>query len=227
MLRLHIGNKNYSSWSMRAWVLLRQAGIPFEEHAVRFDGFDDQSAFKRTMNAISPTGMVPLLQDGDVTIWDSLAIAEYVAEQFPEKRLWPQDKAARAAARSVVAEMHGGFAALRGACGMNIEADLADVGRIIWRDNAGVRKDVERIAGMWSHLLARHGGPMLFGQFSIADAYYAPVCSRFKTYRLPMPDEIAAYIERVHQLPGVQAWIADALAEQDFIPMDEPYRSRR
>jgi glutathione S-transferase len=141
--------------------------------------------------------------------------------------LWPQDKAARAAARSVVAEMHGGFTALRGACGMNIEADLADVGRIIWRDNAGVRKNVERIVGMWSHLLARHGGPMLFGQFSIADAYYAPVCSRFKTYQLPVPGGIAAYIERVHQLPGVQAWIADALAEQDFIPMDEPYRSQR
>jgi glutathione S-transferase len=179
------------------------------------------------MSAVSPTATVPLLQDGDVTIWDSLAIAEYVAEQFPEKRLWPEDRAARAAARSAVAEMHGGFTALRSACSMNIEADLADMGRIIWRDNAGVRKDMERITAMWIQLLARHGGPMLFGEFSVADAYYAPVCSRIRTYQLPVPGEIAAYIERVHQLPGVQAWIADALAEQDFIPMDEPYRSQR
>ncbi|GAA0228774.1 glutathione S-transferase family protein [Castellaniella daejeonensis] len=227
MLRLHIGNKNYSSWSMRAWVLLRQAGISFEEKYVRFDGFDAGSAFKRTMSAVSPTATVPLLQDGDVTIWDSLAIAEYVAEQFPEKRLWPEDRAARAAARSAVAEMHGGFTALRSACSMNIEADLADMGRIIWRDNAGVRKDMERITAMWIQLLARYGGPMLFGEFSVADAYYAPVCSRIRTYQLPVPGEIAAYIEHVHQLPGVQAWIADALAEQDFIPMDEPYRSQR
>ncbi len=135
MLQLYIGNKNYSSWSMRAWVLLRQAGIPFDEQYVRFDSFDNQSEFKRTMTAVSPTGTVPLLRDGDTTVWDSLAIAEYVAEQFPEKALWPKDKAARAAARSICAEMHGGFTALRGACPMNIDADLAEVGKIVWRDN--------------------------------------------------------------------------------------------
>ena len=227
MLQLYIGNKNYSSWSMRAWVLLRQAGIPFDEQYVRFDSFDSQSEFKRTMATVSPTGTVPLLRDGDVTVWDSLAIAEYVAEQFPDKALWPKDKAARAAARSICAEMHGGFTALRGACPMNIEADLAEVGKIVWRDNAGVRKNVERLCSMWSHLLAQHGGPLLFDQFSVADAYFAPVCMRLKTYQLPVPGEIAAYVERVHQLPGVKAWIDGALAEKDFVPMDDPYRAER
>lgn len=227
MLQLYIGNKNYSSWSMRAWVLLRQAGIAFEEKYVRFDGFGADSLFKRTMHAVSPTGTVPVLVDGDTAVWDSLAIAEYVAERFPDKQLWPQDAAARATARSVVAEMHSGFTQLRSACGMNIEADLAHVGRVIWRDNAGVRRNVERLVAMWSALLARHGGPMLFGEFSVADAYYAPVCSRLKTYALPVPAEIAAYVDRVHQLPAVREWVQAALAEHDFIAMDEPYRAER
>ena len=227
MLQLYIGNKNYSSWSMRAWVLLRQAGIAFEEKYVRFDGFDADSQFKRSILAVSPTGTVPVLVDGDVTVWDSLAIAEYVAERFPDKHLWPRNTAARATARSVVAEMHGGFTALRSACGMNIEADLAAIGRIIWRDNAGVRKNVDRLVAMWSALLAHHGGPMLFGDFSVVDAYYAPVCSRLKTYALPIPAEIDAYVERVHQLPAVREWVQAALAEQDFVAMDEPYRAER
>lgn len=227
MLQLYIGNKNYSSWSMRAWVLLRQAGIAFEEKYVRFDSFDAGSQFKRTMLAVSPTGTVPLLVDGETTVWDSLAIAEYVAERFPAKHLWPQDAAARASARSVVAEMHSGFTALRSACAMNIEADLAPVGRVVWRDNAGVRRNVERLVSMWSTLLARHGGPMLFGEFSIADAFYAPVCSRLKSYALPVPAEIDAYVQRVHQLPAVREWVQAALAEQDFVAIDEPYRAER
>ena len=227
MLQLYIGNKNYSSWSMRAWVLLRQAEIPFDEKYVPFDSFDSHSEFKRTMTAVSPTGTVPLLRDGDVSIWDSLAIAEYVAEQFPDKQLWPKSKAARATARSICAEMHGGFTALRSACPMNIEAELAEVGKIVWRDNAGVRKNIERLCNMWSQLLAQHGGPLLFDQFTIADAYYAPVCTRIKTYQLPVPGEVAGYIERVLQLPGVKAWVDGALAEKDFVAMDEPYRAAR
>jgi len=125
MLKLYIGNKNYSSWSMRPWVLLRQAGIAFEEVRVRFDSFDAGSEFKRTMGPVSPTGKVPVLVDGDLVVWDTLAIAEYLAETYPEKHLWPQDKAARAHARSICAEMHSGFTALRSHCPMNIEADLA------------------------------------------------------------------------------------------------------
>lgn len=227
MLQLYIGNKNYSSWSMRPWVLLRQAGIAFEEVPVRFDSFDANSQFKRQLKAVTPVAKVPVLVDGDITVWDSLAIAEYLAEQYPDKHLWPQDKAARARARSVVAEMHSGFSALRSHCGMNIEARLPEVGEIVWRDQPAVRADVQRLVDMWSELLDQHGGPMLFGQFSIADAFYAPVCMRLATFALPVPEHITPYVQRVQQLPGVKAWIDGALAEQDFVPFDEPYRARR
>ena len=227
MLKLFVGNKNYSSWSMRPWVLLRQAGIAFEEVNVRFDSFDADSSFKKTLQGLSPTGKVPLLQDGGLAIWDTLAIAEYLAEQFPEKQLWPQDRAARARARSVCAEMHSGFTGLRSACPMTIEASLPEVGALVWRDKPAVRSDVQRLVHMWSDLLQQHGGPMLFGAFSVADAYFAPVCMRLKTYALPLPQAIADYVQRVCALPGVAAWIADALQEKDFLDFEEPYRLKR
>jgi len=227
MLRLMIGNKNYSSWSMRAWVLLKQADIPFEEVMLRFDAFDDGSNFKRTVSELNPVGKVPVLTDGGLVIWDTLAIAEYLAEQFPDKSLWPLDRAACARARSVCAEMHAGFTSLRSHCPMNIEAALPDTGRLIWRDKPAVRNDVERLVEMWQGLLKEHGGPLLFSQFSIADAYFAPMCTRIKTYALPVPPKVTAYVEKVYALPGVQAWIAGALAEQDFIAFQEPYRLRR
>ena len=227
MLQLYIGNKNYSSWSMRPWVLLRQAGIPFEEVLARFDSFDPDSKFKATIAGISPTGKVPVLVDGDLAIWDTLAIAEYLAETYPEKHLWPQNKAARARARSVCAEMHSGFTALRGACPMNIEAHLPEVGALIWRDKPAVRADVQRLVEMWTGLLEQHGGPMLFGAFTIADAFYAPVCMRLHSYGLPVPEHIQAYVQRVRALPGVKAWIDGALAEADFREFEEPYRLRR
>ncbi|WP_066155026.1 glutathione S-transferase family protein [Hydrogenophaga pseudoflava] len=225
-LQLYIGNKNYSSWSMRPWVLLTGAGIPFEEKMVRFDSFDAQSAFKSVVAAINPVGKVPVLVDDGFAVWDTLAIAEYLAERFPDKQLWPADARARARARSVCAEMHSGFTALRSHCSMNIEASLPEVGRILWRDQAGVRADMARLEAMWTGLLAEHGGPMLFGDFGIADAYFAPVCSRIRTYALPVSPTVAAYVDRVHQLSAVQAWVQQALAEHDFIDFDEPYRSR-
>jgi glutathione S-transferase len=227
MLKLYIGNKNYSSWSMRPGVLVRQAGIPCEEVLVRFDTFDAGSVFKKTLASITPTGRVPVLTDGDFAVWATLAIAEYLAEKFPDRQLWPRDVEARARARSVCAEMHSGFGALRSHCPMNIEASLPDIGAIVWRDQAPVRADVERIVQMWTDLLQEHGGPMLFGDFSIADAFFAPVCMRLRTYALPVPAHITAYVERVTALPGAQAWIEGALAEHDFVPMDEPYRARR
>ena len=228
MFKLYIGNKNYSSWSMRPWVLLKQAGIVFEEVRVRFDSFDAQSEFKRTIGAVSPTAKVPALLDGDLAVWDTLAIAEYLAEQFPDKHLWPADKADRARARSVCAEMHSGFGALRSHCPMNIEARLPQVGHLVWRDQHGVRADVQRLESMWRSLLEVHGGKhFLFGDFSIADAFFAPVCMRLKTYALPVAADTAAYIERVSQAPGVAAWISDALAEQDFLAFEEPYRVGR
>ena len=227
MLKLYIGNKNYSSWSMRPWVLLTQAGIPFEEVMARFDSFAPDSGFKKIIGPVSPVGKVPALVDADLAVWDTLAIAEYLAEKFPDKQLWPADAKARARARSICAEMHSGFAALRSACPMNIEASLPEIGQLAWRDKPAVRADVARLVAMWSELLAQHGGPMLFGTFSVADAYFAPVVMRLKTYALPVPEEIAAYMARVCALPGVKAWVQGALAEHDFRDFEEPFRLQR
>ena len=227
MRKLYIGNKNYSSWSMRPWVLMKQAGIPFEEVKVRFDSFEADSQFKKTIGSLNPVAKVPVLVDGDLVVWDTLAIAEYLAETFPEKQLWPRAAADRARARSICAEMHSGFGNLRSLCVMNIEASLADVGARLLKDNPGLQGEVDRIVQMWTDLLSAHGGPMLFGEFSNADAYFAPVGTRIKTYGLPVPPAITAYIERVQALPGVKAWIDDALAEKDFLQFEEPYRKVR
>jgi glutathione S-transferase len=230
MLNLYIGNKNYSSWSMRPWVLLEQAGIPFEEVMVRFDSFDPQSSFKQALSPLTPTGKVPVLVDSAVgyglAIWDTLAIAEYLAEKFPDKQLWPQALEQRARARSLCAEMHSGFSALRDLCPMNIEKDLADVGQTIWREQNAVRDDVARLVSMWSELLDLHGGPMLFGNFTISAAYFAPVCMRFKTYALPLPQQISDYVQQVSELAAVRDWVAQARAEHDLVQVEEPYRLR-
>jgi glutathione S-transferase len=227
MTQLYIGNKNYSSWSMRPWVLMKQADIAFEEVMVRFDSFGTDSKFKRTIVPLNPNGAVPVLKDGDIVVYDTLAICEYLAETYPEKKLWPVDRAQRAQARSACAEMHAGFQMLRTHCTMNIEADLRQQGQIILRDQPGVRADMDRIVQLWSGLLQASGGPMLFGEFSIADAYFAPVCTRIVTFGLPVPPAISAYVERVRALPSVKAWIDDALQEKDFVPFDEPYRLSR
>jgi glutathione S-transferase len=227
MLTLYIGNKNYSSWSMRPWVLLTQARIPFDEVMVRFDSFAADSQFKQQIGSVNPTGKVPVLVDGGFAVWDTLAIAEYAAEKFPDRQLWPQDAQARARARSVCAEMHSGFQHLRGACPMNVEADLSGTGALIWRDKPGVRSDVARLVAMWTELLDTHTGPMLFGAFTIADAMFAPVVMRLTRYGLPVPPAIAAYLQRVEALPGVAAWIAGALQEKDFLDFEEPYRLQR
>ena len=233
-LQLFIGNKNYSSWSMRPWVLMTQAGIPFEEVMVRFDSFEAGSTFKKSIRGINPVGKVPALVDDGFAVWDTLAIAEYLAEKFPARQLWPTDAKQRARARSVCAEMHSGFGALRSHCPMNIEASLPEVGRLIWRDQAAVRADMARLCGLWGELLAAQpekmpdgSAPLLFGGFSIADAYFAPVCMRIRTYGLPLPADLSAYVERVAALPGVRAWVQDALAEHDFLDFEEPYRLGR
>lgn len=234
MLTLYIGNKNYSSWSMRPWVLMKQAGIAFDEVMLRFDSFEPGSGFRQGVDALGATGKVPVLQDsaaGDsdlpLQVHDTLAIAEYLAEKFPALQLWPADLRARAQARSACAEMHSGFSALRSACPMNIEASLPEIGQLAWRDKPAVRADVARLVSLWSGLLAAHGGPMLLGQFSIADAYFAPVVMRLHTYALPVPTEISAYMARVQALPGVIAWIDEALAEKDFRAFEEPFRLAR
>ena len=225
-MQLYIGNKNYSSWSMRPWVLLRQAGIAFDEVKLRFDAFTPDSRFKTELARISPAGRVPVLVDADLVVWDTLAIAEYVAEKFPAKALWPQDAKARARARSVCAEMHSGFSALRSHFPMNVEASLPEVGERVLREQAGARDDLARLVSMWSALLENSGGPLLFAEFSIADAFFAPVVMRIKTYTLPLPAPVQAYADRVAALPGVQAWVKDALAERDFLDFEEPYRTK-
>ena len=220
---------------MRPWVLMKQAGIPFEEIMVRFgaDTFAAGSAFKQGVQAVSPAGRVPILVDDGLAVWDTLAIAEYLAETFPDRQLWPRDARNRARARSLCAEMHSGFSALRSACPMNIEASLSEAGALAWRDKPAVRADVQRLVDMWTELLDQQSGSpgaqsgLLFGDFSIADAYFAPVCMRLKTYALPVPAHIAAYMQRVFALPGVKAWTDEALAEKDFVEFDEPYRVSR
>ena len=225
-MQLYIGNKNYSSWSMRPWVLMTQAGIRFDEVMLRFDAFAPGSTFKTAVARLNPAGRVPVLVDDGLVVWDTLAIAEYLAERFPEKQLWPVDARARAHARSVCAEMHAGFGALRSHFGMNIEAVLPEVGARVLAEQPEVRENVARIVTMWNELLEQHGGPMLFGAFGVADAFYAPVVMRFRTYAVPVPPPVAAYMQRLVVLPGVAAWIADALAEKDFLPFEEAYRTQ-
>jgi glutathione S-transferase len=227
-MQLYIGNKNYSSWSMRPWVLMRAFGIPFDEVMVRFDDFHGtDSAFKRRIAEVTPTGRVPVLVDDGFAVWDTLAIAEYLAERFPQHALWPRDARQRARARSLCAEMHSGFSALRSHCPQNLEAALPAVGARLLKEQSGVRADLQRIDALWSEALQASGGPFLFGAFGIADAYFAPVCGRIRTYGLPVSDAAAAYVERVFANPGVAAWVRDALAEREFLQFEEPYRTSR
>ena len=158
-MQLYIGNKNYSSWSLRAWLLMRQADLPFEEVKLRLD-FDAESAFKKTLATLAPAGRVPVLIDDGFAVWDTLAIAEYLAEKFADKALWPVDRHARARARSICAEMHGGFGALRNHCPMNIEASLPAVGERLLRELPALRADLARIAEMWQDALSASGGPL-------------------------------------------------------------------
>ncbi len=225
-MKLYIANKNYSSWSMRPGVMLKQAGIAHEEVMVRFDGFDAQSQFKQTLKDINPVGKVPVLVDGDIVVWDTLAIAEYEAEKFPEKKLWHTAVADRARARSICAEMHSGFMGIRSACPMNIDAYLPEIGAVAMRDKEALRQDLKRIDSLFSSLLKQHKGPMLFGEFTIPDAYFAPVVMRIKTYALPVSAETQAYMDRLCAMPGVKAWIDAALAEKDFIDIEEPFRTK-
>ncbi len=233
-MKLYIGNKNYSSWSMRPWVLMREFGIAFDEVMLRFDAFEADSAFKQAALRVSPTGRVPVLViddaaslGGALAVWDSLAIAETLAERFPDRALWPRQPAARACARSLCAEIHAGFGALRNACPMNIEASLPEAGARALAEQPALQADLARIVQMWTDALAATGGPFLFGAYSIADAFYAPVASRLRTYALPVPADAAAYADRLWCSAGVAEWVAGALAEHDFVAIDEPYRQQR
>ena len=160
-------------------------------------------------------------------MWDTLAICEYLSDKFPGHGVWPDDMRQRARARSLAAEMHAGFRSLRNHCPMNIEARLPEVGARLWAEHEELRNDVSRIELAWADALLASGGPFLFGEFSAVDAMFAPVCTRLKTYALPVPALSQAYIQRVLSTPGVAAWITDALAEKDFLDFEEPYRQHR
>jgi glutathione S-transferase len=212
-LTLVIGNKNVSSWSMRPWVAAKAFGIPFTEVRVLLDQPDTAANIARYSHA----GRVPVLLAGEITVWDSLAIVEYLAEQFPDKHMWPQDVAARALARSVVAEMHSGFAALRSNMSMNIRARLPGRGR-----TPECQADIGRICEIWEECLSRYGHHgFLFGEFSIADAFFAPVVTRFQTYGVALAPALQAYCERVLAHPAVASWIEGALAETEATPIHD------
>jgi glutathione S-transferase len=206
-LKLIIGNKNYSSWSMRPWVALKATGIAFEEVVIPiYNGPED----KQRIVDVSPSGKVPALIDGDITVWDSLAIIEYLAERFPTAKLWPDDVAARAHARSVSAEMHSGFMALRNECGMNLHRP---VGAKTLSSDA--QANIARIQEIWADCRARSGkaGPYLFGGFSGADAMYAPVVHRLRLYAIPVTRQTQAYMDTMMALPAFRQWTDEALAE--------------
>jgi glutathione S-transferase len=206
-LQLVIGNKNYSSWSMRPWLALRANRIAFEEVLIPlYTGEAD----KNRILGFSGSGKVPALVDGDVTIWDSLAIIEYAAERFAEARLWPEDRAGRAHARSISAEMHSGFAALRNECGMNLHRPVGAIAL-----SADARADIARIQQIWIECRARHGkaGPFLFGAFGGADAMFAPVVHRFRIYAIEVAPEVRDYMDAMMSLPAFAEWTRAALAE--------------
>jgi glutathione S-transferase len=214
-LKLVIGNKNYSSWSMRPWVAMKAFNIPFDEIRVLLDQQDTSMKIAE----YSAAGRVPVLIAGDTTIWDSLAICEYLAEQFPDKGLWPRDIEARATARSMCAEMHSGFTGVRSAMWMNIRANFPGKGR-----TPAAQADIGRICEIWEACLARSGPhQFLFGEFSIADAYFAPVVMRFRTYHVALAPALQAYVERVVAHPAVAQWMVEALAESDRIEKYDVY----
>jgi glutathione S-transferase len=212
--RLVIGNKNYSSWSLRPWLAMRQAGIAFEEIRIPLYGPDSKSRLAQ----YSPSGKVPILLDGELKIWDSLAICEYLAERHAG--MWPADSVARGAARAVSAEMHSGFANLRHNMTMNIRKDYAGKGV-----GPGVPGEIRRILELWSDCRARFGssGAFLFGAFSIADAMYAPVVMRFRTYAVAIPANLTSYYDAILALPAMREWIAASEAEPESIPDGDIY----
>ena len=211
-LVLIIANKNYSSWSFRPWIALTAKGIPFREELIPFGPGATHPKFRE----LSPTGKVPVLHHGDLRVWESLAIIEYVAELYPDAGLWPSERESRSMARSISMEMLSGFRALRGACPMNMRRPVKAI-----ELPDGVMVDVARIEAIWREMRQRSGGPFLFGDFSAADAMFAPVVNRFSTYDLTRDPETVAYMDAMRAHPAWRAWEEAALAEPWIVPEDE------
>jgi glutathione S-transferase len=213
-ITIYLGNKNYSSWSLRPWLALKQTGAAFTEELIPLS----EAATRSTILRYSPSGRVPALKHNGLTVWDSLAICEYLAEAFPKVHLWPKDKAARAVARAVSAEMHSGFAALRNHLPMNMRSSFPNRGV-----TPDVQADINRVTAIWRDCRKRfgEGGPFLFGGFSNADAMYAPVVSRFRTYKVELEAEAQAYTDAVWALPALQEWLTAAKNEPMIIESAE------
>lgn len=215
-MHLTIGNKCYSSWSLRPWLLMKAFAIPFTETVVPLN----TPEFRNSVNAISGAGKVPVLQDGDLTVWDSLAIAEFIADRYPEKPIWPVDPNARAHARASSAEMHSGFVALRSACPMNLGKRFATRDR-----GADVARDCARISHLWREARERYGcqagGDFLYGGFSAADAMYAPVVTRFDTYSIDVDRDTRTYMDAILAMPEFEEWKRAGLAESWIVEHDE------
>jgi len=211
-MKLLIANKNYSSWSLRPWLVMRHFGIPFTEELLLLNG----PGWKETMLQRSPTGRVPVLIDRDLVLAETIAIIEYLAESFPHLPIWPADRRDRALARSAAAEMHAGFSKLRNAAPMNLRA--SHPGRV---PSDAVASDLHRLEMLWGELLARSGGPFLFGDFSAVDAMFAPVAGRIRTYDLPVSDTLSRYVEAIYALPAFQDWLTEARKEPWVVEDDE------
>lgn len=211
-MKLLIGNRNYSTWSLRPWLVLRHFDLPFEDEVLMLSG----PKWRETLAERSPTGKVPVLLDDGLVLPETIAIIEYLAEQFPDKGIWPADKIDRALARAAAAEMHAGFFVLRNHAPMNLRA--SHPGKV---DLDAVRKDLHRVEQLWGDHLARSGGPFLFGSFSAADAMFAPLATRLRTYSLPISDVASAYVEAIYSLPAFQEWLALALKEPWIVDDDE------
>jgi glutathione S-transferase len=215
-MKLVIANKAYSSWSLRPWILMQVLGIPFEEDLIPLD----TPEFRPRVSAYKAGSTVPILVDGDMTVWETVAIAEHLAERFPDRAVWPSDAGARAFARSIAGEMHAGFRALRAACPMNLRKRYAHRER-----GELVTKDAARVIHLWRVARSRFGGaaggPFLFGAFTAADAMYAPVVTRFHTYSIPVEADVRAYMDAVLGLPSFRDWQAAAMAEPWIVTHDE------
>jgi glutathione S-transferase len=209
MYKLVIGNKNYSSWSLRPWLLMKYQDIPFEE--IKVPLYAETS--KSLLLQYSPAGKVPVLQTEEHSIWDSLAICETIAEQHPDKHCWPQELSKRVMARSVTSEMHSSFMALRNTLPMNCRKKT-----VFTRISAELQNDVNRICTIWRECLAKHDGPFLFGDFCIADAFYAPVVLRFTSYGINVGDIELKYMQKIQELDALKAWISEGIAESETIP---------
>jgi glutathione S-transferase len=211
-VKLIIANRNYSSWSLRAWLVLKQFGIPFEEELVQLSG----EGWKEKIRKSSPSGRVPLLIDGEAVVPETIAIIEYLNDKYPAKGIWPSDRLKRALARAVSAEMHGGFSALRDAAPMNLRA--SHPGKV---DFDIVADDLRRIERIWGDMTGESGGPFLFGKFTAADAMFAPVATRISTYALPVSDAASDYVDAIYALPAFQEWLAAAIKEPWVVDDDE------